>query len=176
MGLAERALIEGRDRVRGLRGDVQYWHDLGNALLHVRDEVHIQPMPDMRLTVEGKPRSLLPGIAEELYLIGREAVLNALHHARADTVEIELGYHARELRLRVRDDGVGIPRHAPSPPGHWGLRGMRERSRRIGGHLEILSRAGSGTDVNLRLPAAAAYLRRRRTRWQAFAHWLLRKQ
>ena len=176
MDLAERALAEGRDRVRGLRGDVQYWHDLGDALLHVRDELHIQPTPDMRLTVEGKPVPLLPGIAEELYLIGREAVLNALQHARAHAVEIELGYHARELKLRVRDDGVDMPRHAPHTPGHWGLSGMHERSRRIGGHLDILSRTGSGTDVSLRLPAAAAYPRPQQTRWQAFARWLLRTQ
>lgn len=167
MDLAERALTEGRDRVRGLRGDVQYWHDLGNALLHVRDEVQVEPLPDMRLVVEGKPRPLLPGIAEELYLIGREAVLNALHHAAAGTIEIELGYHPRELRLRVRDDGVGMPEHAPSRPGHWGLDGMYERAERIGGHLDILSRVGAGTDVNLRVPAAAAYPRRR-PGWRAF--------
>ncbi|MFY0570146.1 two-component regulator propeller domain-containing protein [Archangium lansingense] len=175
MDLAERALADGRDRVRGLRGDVPYWHDLGSALLHVRDEVHVQSLPDMRLSVEGKPRPLLPGVAEELYLIGREAVLNALHHARATTVEIELGYHPRELRLRIRDDGVGMPEQAPSRPGHWGLDGMYERAERIGGHLDILSGVGAWTDVDLRLPAAAAYPRRRRSRWSAFRRWALRR-
>ncbi|WP_342315893.1 two-component regulator propeller domain-containing protein [Lysobacter sp. FW306-1B-D06B] len=159
LDLAEHALTEGRDRVRGLRGDVQYWHDLGSALLHVRDEILTQPLPDMRLIEEGKPRALLPGVAEELYLIGREAVLNALQHARANAVEIEVGYHQRELRLRVRDDGVGMHQHTPNRPGHWGLDGMSERAERLGAHLDVLSRPGAGTEVALRVPAAAAYAR-----------------
>lgn len=167
MDLAERALAEGRDRVRGLRGDVQYWHDLGSALLHVRDEVHVQPAPELRLHVEGKPRDLLPDAAEELYLIGREAVLNALHHARASVVHIELDYHPRELRLRVRDDGVGMPVRKPARPGHWGLDGMEERARRLDAHLEVTSHPGAGTTVELRVPATTAYPRRRRPRWRA---------
>jgi len=174
MDLAEQALAEGRDRVRGLRGDVQYWRDLGDALLHVRDEAHVQPLPEMRLIVEGKPRPLLPGVAEELYLIGREAVLNALHHAQAQTVEIELGYSPRKLRLRVRDDGIGMPRHTPNRPGHWGLDGMYERAARIGGNLNILSGDALGTEVDLQLPASAAYPRRRRRslRWASFKRLL----
>ena len=173
MDLAEQALAEGRDRVRGLRGDVQYWRDLGDALLHVRDEAHVQPLPEMRLIVEGKPRPLLPGVAEELYLIGREAVLNALHHAQAQNVEIELGYSPRKLRLRVRDDGIGMPRRAPNRPGHWGLDGMYERAARIGGSLNILSGEALGTEVDLQLPAGAAYPRRRRSlRWTAFKRLL----
>lgn len=172
MDLAEHALADGRDRVRGLRGDVQYWNDLGNALLHVRDEVTVQPLPDMHLIVEGKPKQLLPGLAEELYRIGREAILNALHHAHARKLEIELGYHSRELRLRIRDDGIGMKEHAASRPGHWGLNGMYERSKRVGGHLEIRSRVGAGTEVSLRLPVSAAYPRSPRWRWPALARWM----
>ncbi|GAB3097859.1 sensor histidine kinase [Lysobacter terrae] len=172
MDLAEIALADGRDRVRGLRGDVQYWNDLGNALLHVRDEVTVQPLPDMRLIVEGKPKQLLPGVAEELYRIGREAILNALHHAHARNIEIELGYHSRELRLRIRDDGIGMKELATSRPGHWGLNGMYERSKRVGGHFEIRSRVGAGTEVSLRLPVSAAYPRSPQWRWQALTRWM----
>ncbi|HEY0502030.1 MAG TPA: two-component regulator propeller domain-containing protein [Lysobacter sp.] len=167
MDLAERALADGRDRVRGLRGDVQYWHDLGSALLHLRDEAHVEPSPEVRLHVEGAPRDLLPDVAEELYLIGREAVLNALRHARASVVHIELEYGPRELRVRVRDDGVGMAVQTPNRPGHWGLDGMAERAHRLGAQLDVSSRIGEGTTVELRMPAAAAYPRRRRPRWHA---------
>lgn len=176
MDLAERALVEGRDRVRDLRRDVHYWEDLGTALLQIRDEVDIQPLPDMRLIAEGEPRTLLPGIAEELFLIGREAVLNALRHSRAESIEIELGYHPREVTLRIRDDGIGMPEHASSQPNHWGLGGMHERSRRIGGRLDIVSRAGSGTHVNLRLPAGAAYPRPRWRPWRVLRRWAMRSR
>ncbi|HEY0332561.1 MAG TPA: two-component regulator propeller domain-containing protein [Stenotrophomonas sp.] len=161
MDLAEHAMAEGRDRVSGLRGDGEYRHDLGAALLHVREEAQSHPLPEMRLIVEGKPRPLLPDVSEELYMLGREAVLNALHHARADTVEIELGFGLRGLRLRIRDDGVGIDEPTPSRPGHWGLDGMYERAERIGASLEILSRPGAGTEVDLRVPARAVYVRPR---------------
>ncbi len=175
MDLAEQALAEGRDRVRGLRGDVQYWHDLGSALLHVSDEIQARPLPDMRLIEEGKPRALLPGVAEELYLIGREAVLNALQHSRARAVEIELTYHQRELRLRIRDDGVGMTQHTPNRPGHWGLDGMYERAERLGARLDVLSRTGAGTEVALRMPAAAAYARHRTSRRPWLERWYRRK-
>lgn len=172
MDLAESALADGRDRVRGLRGDVQYWNDLGNALLHVRDEVTIKPLPDMRLIVEGKPRQLLPGVAEEIYRIGREAILNALHHAQARNIEIELGYHSRELRLLIRDDGVGIGERATNRPGHWGINGMYERAKRVGARFEIRSRGGAGTEVSLRLPVSTANPRNLQGQWsRAWSAW-----
>lgn len=171
MDLAEQAMAEGRERVRGLRGVMQQRQDLGSALLQVRDEVGGRLLPQVRLLVEGKPRMLLPQAAEELYMIGREALLNAFRHADAEAVEIEVGYGRRSLRLRIRDDGRGLDDAATQAPGHWGLRGMRERAARLGARLQWWSRAGAGTEVQVSLPAARAYRRpaRRRGRpwWRA---------
>jgi len=64
--------------------------------------------------------------------------------------------------LRVRDNGEGMdPKilKAGSRTGHWGLLGMRERAKQIGGQLEIWSQTGAGTEVELMIPAAAAYAR-----------------
>lgn len=175
MDLAEQAMADGRDRVSGLRGEGEYRHDLGSALLHVREEATTQhPLPEMRLIVEGKPRPLLPAVSVELYMLGREAVLNALRHAQAGTVEIELGYGPRVLRLRIRDDGIGIPDPPPSRRGHWGMDGMYERAERIGGSLAILSRSGAGTEVDLQVSAAAAYARGGRASWWASVRRALR--
>ncbi|PTN55642.1 sensor histidine kinase [Stenotrophomonas panacihumi] len=164
MDLAEQAMAEGRERVRGLRGVVQQRQDLGTALLQVRDEAGGRLLPEVRLLVEGSPRPLLPHAAEELYMIGREALLNAFQHAGAEAVEIEVGYGRRGLQLRIRDDGRGLDDAATQAPGHWGLRGMRERAARLGARLQLWSREGAGTEVQVSLPAARAYRRPTRRR------------
>jgi nitrate/nitrite-specific signal transduction histidine kinase len=64
------------------------------------------------------------------------------------------------LRVRVRDDGVGVDneelRNKP-PARHFGLHGMHERAEAVGGRLDVLSKVGEGTVVDLSIPAAAAY-------------------
>lgn len=177
MTLAERVAADGRERVRGLRGEAERSRDLGAALLGVLDESHGLALPDVRLVVEGTPRRLQPGAAEEAYMIGREALLNAFRHARAGTVEIWIGYGRREFRLRIRDDGRGFSRDAGNNDGHWGLEGMRERAARAGGTLTLLSGEGrGGTEVDLRIPARAAWpvagrSRLRRALGRAWPRW-----
>jgi nitrate/nitrite-specific signal transduction histidine kinase len=62
--------------------------------------------------------------------------------------------------LRIRDDGQGIDTdilRMGGRDGHWGLQGMRERSEKIGARLDFWSRPGSGTEVELTVPAGRAY-------------------
>jgi nitrate/nitrite-specific signal transduction histidine kinase len=62
--------------------------------------------------------------------------------------------------LRIRDDGKGIdPKvlQEGSRTGHWGLPGIRERAKRIGGRLDFWSEAGAGTEAELAVPASVAY-------------------
>lgn len=72
-----------------------------------------------------------------------------------------LRLHSSALRIRVRDDGVGIDKSVLSngQPGHWGLTGMRERARAIRAELNIWSREAAGTEVELMVPASIAYPR-----------------
>jgi len=110
--------------------------------------------------VEGRARDLDPTVLEESFSIGREALLNALAHSGALHVELEIAYDASQFRLRIRDDGRGIDPEVLGRGGrsdHWGLQGMRERARRIGANLELWSRPGAGTEVELKVPAATAY-------------------
>jgi hypothetical protein len=75
-------------------------------------------------------------------------------------IEVEIAYDPSHLRLRIRDDGSGIdPKiiEAGGKPGHWGMRGMRERAAKIGAHLETWSRPGAGTELELRIPGSVAY-------------------
>ena len=114
-------------------------------------------MPGPR-TASAAPKA--PLIRDEAYWIGQEALVNALHHARAKRIEVEIAYDPSHLRLRFRDDGSGIdPKiiEAGGKPGHWGMRGMRERAAKIGAHLETWSRPGAGTELELRIPGSVAY-------------------
>lgn len=158
MAMAERVGADGRERVRGLRGDVDHARDLGAALMAVLEESHGLDTPAVRLVVEGTPRRMQRCASEEAYMIGREAMLNAFRHARASTVQVSLGYGRHAFRLQVEDDGVGFSQDAGAVDGHWGLEGMHERAARAGGSLAILSgRAGRGTGVDLQIPAAFAW-------------------
>ena len=88
------------------------------------------------------------GAAAAVVRVTREAVTNAVRHARAGVVSVELRYDAARVCLAVSDDGAGVAAAAldgASARGHWGVRGMRERAERVGGTFRIgASAAGSG--------------------------------
>ena len=115
-----------------------------------------------KLTVVGSSRALDPIVLDEMYRIGREALVNAFRHSMASRVEIEITYDRARLQLRIRDDGRGVDQETleNGMPGHWGLSGMRERAQRLGGQLGFWSRPGAGTEVDLTIPARLAYARR----------------
>jgi len=112
------------------------------------------------MSVEGSPRELHPLVRDDIHRIAREALRNAFRHAQADRIEAEVTYGARELRVRIRDDGKGIdPQHLSGGRArHWGLASMRERAVQIGAHLDLWSDAGAGTELELRVPGAIAYV------------------
>lgn len=164
MQLAERNLAEGRERVNALRDGPFAGRDLASVLADVHAEYAGQGTNPLRLTVEGAPPPLRADAAEEVFLIGREAIRNALRHADARAIEVELSYGARCFLLHVRDDGVGIA-DENAARGHWGLQGMRERAQRLGADLQLWTRAGLGTEVALAVPARRLY-HRRPSRWR----------
>jgi signal transduction histidine kinase len=87
------------------------------------------------------------------FMIAREAVHNALLHARATAIRVALAGTAATFTLTVSDDGCGLPRGgALAAPGHLGMVGMRERALAIGAGLDVQSSPGKGTHVQLRWP------------------------
>lgn len=171
---ADQAIAEGRDAIQNLRSSTTARHDLPQAIATLAEELTSGPAAGpttFRLAVEGAPRELHPIVRDDIHRIAREALRNAFRHAQATRIEAEVTYGARELRVRIRDDGRGIdPQHLSGGRArHWGLAGMRERAVQIGAELRLWSEAGAGTELELRLPGAVAYgaIRRRRDvlRW-----------
>jgi signal transduction histidine kinase len=159
---AAQAVTEGRDAVQALRESAVPSEDLPHALgvlaeQLIRDTGTGTAIP---VHVEGRPQSLHPVVRDHVYRIASEAIRNAVRHAQAQLIQVDIHYGERRLQLRIRDDGKGI---APSildnrgVSGHWGLAGMRERAELIDGTLDIRSRVGAGTEIELSLPAAKAY-------------------
>jgi ligand-binding sensor domain-containing protein/signal transduction histidine kinase len=157
---ADEVMGEGRERVRNLRAGASALTDLPAAFQRVADETAPGREATFKTIVEGSVRELKPMILEESYSIGREALINALAHSGGLHVEVEIIYDPRQFRLRVRDDGRGVDPgilEKGGRPGHWGMQGMRERAQGMGAQLGLWSRPGSGTEVELSVPAATAY-------------------
>jgi signal transduction histidine kinase len=171
---AAQAITEGRDAVQGLRSSTVIPNDLAQAINTLGKELasgETNPnRAEFYVEVEGTSRDLHPILRDEVYRIAGEALRNAFKHAQAQRIEVEIRYDERQLRVRVRDDGKGIdPKHLNEDgrPGHYGLRGMRERAKLMGGNLTVWSHLDSGTEVELRIPASRAYetFTERRSSW-----------
>jgi signal transduction histidine kinase len=116
---------------------------------------------------------LHPLIRDEVYRIGREAIINTFRHSQATSIEVELTYTDRGLQVVVRDDGCGIDPEIlrSGREAHWGLSGMRERADRIAAKFKIWSRSTGGTEVELSVPNHVAFRPDPSRRW---LRWLAR--
>ena len=162
--LAADAITEGRDAVQGLRSSTEERNDLADAIQALGGALSTaegaDAGPALRIDVHGEPRELHPIVRDELMRIAGEAMRNAFRHAAAKHVEVEIHYGDRRMRVRVRDDGKGIAAgtlQAGAREGHFGLPGMRERARLVGGKLTVWTGLGTGTEIDVSVPAAHAY-------------------
>ena len=159
------AITEGRDAVQGLRASATESNDLAAAIRVLGDELQgqhgAQGPVALHVEVQGAARPLHPIVRDEAFRIAGEALRNAFRHAGASGIEVELVYEPQQLRLRVRDDGKGIDPAVLEREGksrHFGLAGMRERAGVAGGKLTVWSALDSGTEIELTVPAANAYV------------------
>jgi signal transduction histidine kinase/ligand-binding sensor domain-containing protein len=156
---ADEVMAEGRDRVVCLHPSFDKFGDLAQSLARAGVEIANDSEVKISVTTEGQVQTLNPEALDEIYCIGREAMVNAFRHSQGQSIEVEVDYASWELRLRVRDDGRGIDQKIleAGRPGHIGLASMRERAERVSGQLDIISGPGAGTEIELRVPAANAY-------------------
>ena len=165
--VAQGAIDEARDRIQVLRSDSSSPSDLEGTLMAIGAEIVEGTEIAFRSDIQGTPRSLKSAVAEAVQFIVKEAVRNAVQHADAKAIELQIVYADDGLRLMVRDDGSGIAEgtlQVGAAPRHWGLKGMQERAREIGGRLILWTRPGAGTEVELRVGKRSAYQRSRGVR------------
>jgi signal transduction histidine kinase/ligand-binding sensor domain-containing protein len=123
---------------------------LGNMTQQVSHEFGVP----VECRVSGKPFDLDQSTAHELLMVVREALHNAIRHGQPTRVHVDVGFEKKQFRVQVRDDGRGFDTAIASsqPNGHYGLVGIQERTKRIGGELILNSWPGSGTELTLSVP------------------------
>jgi signal transduction histidine kinase len=155
-----RIMANGRAAMATLRFVTVSNERLVDALSRAVSEVRggDDPQPRVEFIVEGTEYPLRYDLRDELYRIGREALSNAMRHSSAHHVVVELLYEPTGIRLRVADDGQGMDEAviANGRPGHFGLRGMHERARRLNAKFDVVSRRGAGTEVSITVSTEAS--------------------
>ena len=169
---ASDAITEGRDAVQELRSGAVATMDLDQAITSFAKELRsgstAEPPPEIHIEIQGKPRHLNPEARDEVFRIAAEALRNAIRHAHARRIEVEILYDDHQLELGIRDDGKGIDPGILGDGrslGHWGLHGMRERAEIVGGTLEVRSQVSVGTEIAVKIPAANIYAKPTSARW-----------
>lgn len=152
------AIEEGRAVLQGLRSSVVASGPLERGFSDLLTGVAPACGVRARVVVTGRPSALRPEIQQQIYLIGREALVNALHHSTATSIEVEVAYLPSHLRVVVRDNGCGFDEQIMRSrrTSHWGLQGMRVRAKNISAEVRIYSRRGAGTEVEISLPSGIA--------------------
>jgi len=153
--LAERTVENLRRMTRALRPI--YLEDLGlvTALEMLARETNENNSLNVTFQKSGEEQRLPREVELALYRIAQEALSNVVRHANAKQAFLFIHFEDHEIKLEVRDDGVGfeMPKSPTdfAPSGHFGLLGIRERADLIGGRLEVQSEAGQGTQLSVRV-------------------------
>lgn len=159
--LARQFLARSRDDVRrtvwNLRAQGLEGRTFGEALREMAIAQGEAGGVRVEIEIEGEEFPLPDFIASNLLLLAQESVTNSLKHAAAQAITLRVTFGSEGVSLTLEDDGRGFDvAHVPGmKEGHFGLQGMRERVRRIGGKLEITSGAGRGTRIAARVPVGA---------------------
>jgi signal transduction histidine kinase/ligand-binding sensor domain-containing protein len=171
---ADNFVGEARDRVRELRMSPT-GGDLEGALDKLQQAGSAFGAAAITRETVGTPRNLDPTACDEIAQIVREALSNAAQHAGASSITIRSIYRPLALRVVVADNGGGIPPDIlrDGREGHFGLKGMRERARRLEGRVQIESDANTGTRVTIKAPGGVVFetgLWRRGRTWPERRH------
>ncbi len=148
---AHRSLVEARRAVWDLRHQASESGSLAAGLSDFGEELRADSTTQIEVRIRGSVRPVPDEVGREISSLAREAMTNAAHHACARTIRVTLRYARASVRVVIRDDGRGFD-PANAPAGHFGLLGMRERTRRIRGRLHVRSRPGRGTVVSILVP------------------------
>ena len=141
-----------RRSLAGLRTPGLGERHLSEALQTLSVDVGQRAHLEIKCHFSDEANGLSPALAEALWRVAQEALTNIERHASARNVGLRLDIRDQTAFLSVKDDGRGLPIDAEKQPGHYGLRGMRERVEGLGGTLTFSGNGQGGTFVEARLP------------------------
>lgn len=153
--LARESLNGLRESVWKLRPDALKGTSLPEAIEALAKKVLCGVPIDMRVSLRGTVKALHSEIEANLLHISQEAITNAIKHAKARKVRVELAYEPCQVQLCVKDDGIGFIPDSHGPQSGFGLTSMRERARSVGGEWSICSSPGQGTQIQVVVPVQA---------------------
>lgn len=155
-------LVETRRALKALRASPLDDLGLAQALRQLAVETAERANLALQMAVPEQIAVFSPPVEQCVYRVAQEAVANVAQHAQARTLTVRLaaGSTAESPTvLLVRDDGIGFDADTAAPAGHFGLAGIRERARLVGGELAVTSRQGHGTEVLLSIPGDPWHMR-----------------
>jgi signal transduction histidine kinase len=153
--LVRSGLADARNAIWDMRSQALQEGDLVSALDATLKQLTEGSAMSGCITVTGRPRRISPMMENDLLHIGQEALCNAVKHAQAKKIELEIGFGEDEIRLSVKDDGRGFSTEK-SPPrtDSFGIIGMRERVQQLRGQLLVQSSLGRGTQILATVPTS----------------------
>jgi signal transduction histidine kinase len=145
---------EARQAVFDLRLAPEALTDVGPLLDSMTGRLSQEFGIPVECNVNGKPFYLEQSTVHELLMVTREAIHNALRHARPNRVQVGIDFNETSCTVTVQDDGAGFDPAIVSslPTGHYGLIGMKERMDRVGGAMSVKSNSGRGTELTIVIP------------------------
>jgi ligand-binding sensor domain-containing protein/two-component sensor histidine kinase len=149
-----------RNTIEAARGAVWALRNIstssGNVGEHCQELVRRMQMEShapIRCEVKGTPFRIGEDATHELLMTIREALSNAVSHADASTIRLTVVFGEQEAEITISDDGRGFdPAAVVKSNGHYGMIGMTERTKLLGGTLNIESAAGKGTTLRVKIP------------------------
>jgi NarL family two-component system sensor histidine kinase YdfH len=151
MGRARTTLAAARSAIDDLRSATMPVTDLQHAL--EEETLRFTAATGILCTSRFSILSPVPSeLSESIRRSVAEGLLNAARHAQASQVWVCVTEHDQELTIEVRDDGIGFDPEALPKPGHYGLLGLRERARLLGGRFALRTAPGEGTTLRFFLP------------------------
>ncbi|MDX2022599.1 MAG: triple tyrosine motif-containing protein [Deltaproteobacteria bacterium] len=153
MSLMNRAMKETRAAIWALRAEFPGKADLVSQIAIVAGEASQGQGLQVQVKATGEPFALPVEVQRHALQITREALSNAMKHAKAANVLVEISFTAASVMIRMTDDGQGFSlQPSVTLAGHYGLSGMKERAQQIRAQLDIQSTPGKGTTVALTIP------------------------
>ncbi len=147
----QQCLVETRRLISGVRPPILDEFGVVTALQSLLDEMRSIGGPEIEFHNQVTLERLDPVLENTIYRVIQEGLGNACRHSRSDRVRIDLVEEDGRMLIRIQDWGIGFDPHKIER-GHYGLAGIRERARLLGGHVTIDSQPAGGTTITVDLP------------------------